>query len=251
MGVLCRVPPEAEVSASMVKVGCCGFPKARGVYYERFHLVEVQQTFYKMPRLETGLKWREEAPTGFEFTLKASQIVTHPTTSPTYRRLGLAIPEERRNRYGFFQPTEEVHGALEKTIRFARVLRARVILFQCPASFRETPRSIADMERFFTPLKDREFLFAWEPRGGWNRETVRGLCADLGLIHCVDPFEADPLVGEPRYFRLHGGPGYRHVYTRQELETLARKLGGGETYVLFNNIAMFDNALVFLGLAGE
>ena len=54
-----------------VKVGCCGFPSGRKEYFSQFKLVEVQQTFHKMPRLETTMKWREEAPSGFEFSLKA------------------------------------------------------------------------------------------------------------------------------------------------------------------------------------
>jgi hypothetical protein len=37
-----------------VKLGCCGFPGGRKGYFSQFHLVEVQQTFYKMPRLETA-----------------------------------------------------------------------------------------------------------------------------------------------------------------------------------------------------
>ena len=52
----------------MVKVGCCGFPGGRQNYFSRFRLVEVQQTFYKLPRLATAVGWRQQAPPGFEFT---------------------------------------------------------------------------------------------------------------------------------------------------------------------------------------
>ncbi|HIC91498.1 MAG TPA: DUF72 domain-containing protein, partial [Syntrophaceae bacterium] len=71
----------------MIKVGCCGFPKAKGIYYQQFKVVEIQQTFYQIPRVSTVQKWREEAPPDFEFTLKAWQLITHPSQSPTYRRL--------------------------------------------------------------------------------------------------------------------------------------------------------------------
>jgi uncharacterized protein YecE (DUF72 family) len=54
-----------------VKIGCCGFAVGMKDYFRQFKLVEVQQTFYKIPRLETALRWREAAPTDFEFTLKA------------------------------------------------------------------------------------------------------------------------------------------------------------------------------------
>ncbi len=39
-----------------VKVGCCGFPGSRKDYFSQFKLVEVQQTFYKMPKLKTALR---------------------------------------------------------------------------------------------------------------------------------------------------------------------------------------------------
>ncbi len=67
-----------------VKVGCCGFPGGMKKYFSQFRLVEVQQTFYKMPRLKTAQKWRQEAPSDFEFTLKAWQLITHSPTSATY-----------------------------------------------------------------------------------------------------------------------------------------------------------------------
>lgn len=50
----------------MVRVGCCGFPRGRQ-YSVRSKLVEVQQTFYKPPRLQISLRWRRESPADFEF----------------------------------------------------------------------------------------------------------------------------------------------------------------------------------------
>lgn len=46
-----------------------------GEYFRQFKLVEVQQTFYKMPRLETAQRWRQTAPADFEFTLKAWHVL--------------------------------------------------------------------------------------------------------------------------------------------------------------------------------
>jgi len=87
---------------------------------------------------------------------------------------------------------------------------------------------------------------AWEPRGEWKEETVRRLCQEMELIHCVDPFLQPALHGEVGYYRLHGGPGYRHKYSQEELERLKGMLGEGENYVLFNNIAMYEDAQRFL-----
>ena len=69
-----------------IRVGCCGFPRARSEYYKAFQLVEVQQTFYHPPALKTVEKWRSDAPGDFEFTLKAWQLITHEFKSPNYRR---------------------------------------------------------------------------------------------------------------------------------------------------------------------
>lgn len=238
-----------------VKVGCCGFPGGMKKYFSQFRLVEVQQTFYKMPRLKTAQKWRQEAPSDFEFTLKAWQLITHPPTSPTYRKAGIKIPSGAEDSYGFFKSSDEVHEAWEETMRFARALQAKVIVFQCPASFKETPENIDNVSKFFGSVKDSGFLFAWEPRGGWNESTIRAICSELELIHCVDPMEKESVGGEPRYFRLHGGPHYRHRYSEEELQRLKGKVEDKETYVLFNNLNMYHDALAFnrltMGEEGE
>jgi len=229
----------------MVKVGCCGFPGGMKGYFSRFKLVEVQQTFYKMPRLETGLRWRSEAPADFEFTLKAWQLITHPPTSPTYRKAGIKVAPGAEKDYGFFRPSSEVHQAWEETQRFAQALGARVIVFQCPASFRETPENIDNMRRFFEAVKASGFILVWEPRGEWNEQVIKDLCSELRLIHCVDPTERESLYGDPQYFRLHGGPHYRHQYSAEELERVKDKVKAKESYVLFNNLNMYHDALAF------
>lgn len=87
-----------------IKVGCCGFSRGMKDYLNQFKLVEVQQTFYKIPKLETALRWRAEASPNFEFTLKASQLITHPPTTPTYRKAGIKIPPHAVEHYGFLDP---------------------------------------------------------------------------------------------------------------------------------------------------
>jgi len=228
-----------------IKVGCCGFPRGMKDYFSQFRLVEVQQTFYKMPKLETALRWRQQAPPDFEFSLKAWQLITHPLTSPTYRKAGIKVSPGSEGHYGFFMPGDEVYKAWEETMRFAQALAAKVIVFQCPPSFRDIPENIGNMRKFFKSVKGSGFLFAWEPRGEWSEPTIKDLCAELGLIHCVDPFERMPLYGQYQYFRLHGGTRYRHHYSEQELQRLKDMVGDKESYVLFNNLNMYHDALAF------
>lgn len=46
-------------------------------YVQHFDTVEVNNTFYAMPSLETAHKWREKTPPGFLFAVKASRFLTH------------------------------------------------------------------------------------------------------------------------------------------------------------------------------
>lgn len=59
------------------RIGWCGFPVAQKRYYGALPCVEVQQTFYQPPQSSTLRRWRNEAPEGFLFTVKAWQFITH------------------------------------------------------------------------------------------------------------------------------------------------------------------------------
>lgn len=235
-----------------IKVGCCGFRKAQATYYAHFDLVEIQQTFYHPPRLTTVQRWREEAPDYFEFSLKAWQLITHTPSSPTYRRLRLAIPAEMADQYGAFRPTDEVFAAWEVTREQAEALRARVVVFQCPASFAPTHEHRTNMRAFFSRIDRGNLQLAWEPRGSWQDGEIQDLCQELDLIHCVDPFNRRPVYGDPAYFRLHGRGGYRYTFTDEDLARLRDWCAAlSDVYVLFNNVSMWEDALRFRKLVGR
>ncbi len=223
----------------MVKVGCCGFPVSMREYFKRFEVVEVQKTFYKPPKPETAKKWREMARNSFEFTVKAFQVITHPPSSPTYRKARLKVENG-----GYFKPVSEVFDAWERTKEIAKVLRSKIVVFQTPRSFRESEENVRNMVEFFSSI-DGGFIFCWEPRG-WSSEKVREVCEELDLIHVVDPFVEESVYGELKYFRLHGF-SYRHRYSDDELKWLARKVSGGrECYTMFNNVHMLGDATRFI-----
>ena len=101
------------------KVGCCGFVVSQQEYFQLFNLIEIQTTFYQLPRLQTAEKWRATAPQGFEFTIKAWQLITHEPSSPTYRRLRSKIDPTKLDHYGSFRVTPEVLEAWNRTAMFA------------------------------------------------------------------------------------------------------------------------------------
>ncbi len=243
-----------------VRVGCCGWCVRGGkkAYYGVFETVEVQETFYKLPRPETVERWVESAPKGFDFNMKAWQVITHPPASPTWRKAGLKIPESRKDRYGFLKPTEENYEAWEKTLKICRAMRARVCVFQTPASFKFSRENMKNLEEFFTTISRDGVSIGWEPRGTWREHPgeVSKLCGRLDLIHVVDPFKWEPLSAhEITYLRLHGiGKGevnYRYRYSDQDLLKLRgfvkKRLeeNGGVVYVMFNNVWMMEDARRF------
>src|ERR687889_736397 len=174
---------------SLVRTGCSGFRSSRESYYGLLDSVEVQHTFYQPPQVSTLKRWREEAPRGFEFTVKAWQLITHAASSPTRRRLKRKLTEEEKEGAGSFRPSEIVNEAWELTRECAAALRARAVLFQCPASFRPTAENVENMRAFFRKAERGSAKFCWEPRGDWPRALVKELCDELELWHVVDPFK--------------------------------------------------------------
>jgi uncharacterized protein YecE (DUF72 family) len=236
----------------MIVTGCCGWTEGREKYFQDFSSVELQTTFYEPPAAALALKWRTEAPVAFTFTMKAWQLITHPASSPTYKRMKHPIHPGHALRFGGFQPTEEVRQAWLQTLEIAQAVKAAVIVFQCPASFAPTEPNIANLRSFFEKIERGDWIAAWEPRGDWPQEVVKGLCQDLGLVHCVDPFAGEPAWGKAVYFRLHGkGGNANYKYSGAELKWLRdicqRRLDAGHSpvYAMFNNLHMRDDALAF------
>ena len=127
------------------KIGCCGIPLPKPEYARRFPVAEVQQTFYQPPRLATLQHWRMLMPPPFEFALKAWQLITHTAKSPTYRRLKTKLTPIELEQCGGFRWTPMVQQAWETTRACAEALKARLLLFQCPASFTPAPENVDQM----------------------------------------------------------------------------------------------------------
>jgi uncharacterized protein YecE (DUF72 family) len=221
--------------SGIIKVGCCGYPVSMRKYYEVFSLVELNNTFYQYPKILTVEKWRREAPVNFEFTVKAHQDITH--------RFRLKVEPS----------TIEAFSRMKE---ICRVLKSKILLFQTPPSFQ--PEKLDDAVHFFQKIAWQDLKLVWETRGEiWDSSETRRKLADklrtIHVSHVTDPFITMPaFVTEITYFRLHGlgERMYYYQYMDSDLEKLYKivlsfQKSSEEVYVLFNNLAMFDDAMRF------
>lgn len=238
-----------------IHVGCCGwsyfrrsdfpstdFPAGESTlqsYARLFDCVEINSTFYRLPREETAARWFKEARRvnrRFEFTIKAYQGITH------LHRFRGQISRQQFN----------------AVMAIARQLKTPLILFQSPASFQPTPQNESALRRFFENVERDAMVCIWEPRGRWleRPDHLAKLCAELDLVHCVDPLRNEPLAfgkAHIAYFRLHGfgKPSmYRYDFSDEELRKVgtvidALKKQVKDVYVFFNNSNCYSNALDF------
>lgn len=243
-----------------IRVGCCGWcvKGGRKEYCKVFETVEVQETFYKLPRAETAKRWRDEMLTDFIFNMKAWQAITHPPTSPTWRKSKLKISRSKIGKYGFLRPTEENLEAWEKTLEVAEAMDARIIVVQTPASFNYSRGNLENVGEFFSTIKRGTRLIGWEPRGDWrdHLDKVRSICMKHDVLHISDPFRCENVsVHNLRYYRLHGIGGkevnYSYKYTVNDFGKLVdllkieKEKGVEEVFVMFNNVSMMEDALNF------
>jgi uncharacterized protein YecE (DUF72 family) len=205
-------------------------------YFESYSLVELNSTFYEYPRLETVEGWREKAPENFEFTVKAHQDISHKAR---------------------MRVDENSLKAFETMKQICKTLKAKILLFQTPGSFR--PDKLGEAEKFFENINREDLTLVWETRGPeWEKpevvEKLRQVLSRLGVVHVTDPFRVLPAyTGQIAYFRLHGlgEELYYYQYTDDELRRLGEiaknfEAEGKTVYVLFNNLSMFEDGLRFM-----
>ncbi len=248
-----------------VFVGCCGFPRSRRIYFTKYKLVELQNTFYSLPS-ETWIKnLLKDTPSDAIITIKAWQVITHPHNSPTWKKIK-EKPLGALENYGYLKPTRENYSAWDKVLDIAIKVRAKVIVLQTPASLPyndESKKWIKEFLKNIRSITPRDIVIGWEPRGLWSREEAREILGSIleetSVTHVVDLLKIEPVyIEEILYSRLHGLGGkevnYRYKYTENDLNILANKileLKFNKVYVLFNNIYMFDDGLKFKEIAAN
>jgi uncharacterized protein YecE (DUF72 family) len=128
-------------------------------YSSRLPSVEINNTFYRMPRASLLESWAEQVPDGFSFALKAAQQITHR------KRL------------------KDAGDAVSYFLQVATTLGDRLgpILFQLPPNLK---KDLARLAEFLAQLP-RSFRAAFEFRHeSWFDEEVFSALADAGAALC-------------------------------------------------------------------
>jgi uncharacterized protein YecE (DUF72 family) len=217
-----------------IKIGTSGwtYPHWKGPFYpekqakskwleyyaEHFDTVELNATFYRLPKIETFEKWRQRTPASFLWSLKASRYLTH------VRRL--KDPEEPLNRF-----YDAVKGLGTKL---------GPILFQLPPGLNFDP----DLLQNFIEHLDTSRSHAIEVRhASWLNDIFFHSLETHNIAFCISdtagryPY-SETVTADFVYIRLHGSKIlYRSLYTEEELALWVEKIKGWKrkTFVYFDN----------------
>lgn len=191
------------VSASaQVRIGCSGWqykhwreifypkglPQSRwfAFYAEQFDTVEINSSFYHLPKPETFEKWRKQAPEGFCYGVKANRFITQA------------------------KKLLDCEEPLERMLSSARHLGDCLgpILYQLPPSF---GLNLERLESFLRLLpNDVTNVFEFRDKSWYMPETYR-LLDRYGASLCLHDMSASATervaVGPVSYIRFHGGKG--------------------------------------------
>ena len=226
----------SSIVHSRLHIGCSGwsYDHWRGDFYPenlakskwfshyatQFSTVEVNATFYHLPRETTWDKWRDAAPDGFIYAIKLWRQVTH--------RRRLADAQE----------------PLSTFLRGAEKLGERLgsILVQLPPGLHADHQLLSS----FLSLLPRELRFAFEFRHrSWYEDETYRLLEKHGCSFVLHDYRGRVTprvaVGPFIYLRFHGPEGdYQGGYSREALSDWANWLreqaaSGRECFAYFNN----------------
>jgi uncharacterized protein YecE (DUF72 family) len=234
----CRLMRQGYTGAmNAVRIGCSGWsyddwqdafyppgtPRSRWLehYASVFDTVELNATFYRLPKAETAARWAEQVPDGFLFAVKASRYLTH------MRRLRDIETGVTR----FWEPLEPLREAE----------RMGPVLWQLPGSFKRDDEALAAALNRLPPA---QHCFEFRHRS-WFHADVYALLeehgASLALGHDArrELPKASP-VGPIAYLRLHyGSRGRDGNYSERELATWRRRIAAWrsprEVFAYLNN----------------
>ncbi len=152
-------------------------------YAKQFNTVEVNSTFYRLPKAEYLLHWREMVPPDFVFSIKASRFFTHQKK--------LAVKSEELT--PFFKALEPLGSQLGP------------ILFQLPPRWNFDPGRL----RRFLDMLPRQHRYAFEFRDpSWLNEQTYEILRKEEAANCIYDVKGScsPNVATTNwvYLRFHG-----------------------------------------------
>ena len=222
----------------MIRIGCSGwnyqhwrdgvfypprFAPRRwlGFYAEHFDTVEINMTFYRLPRDTAVAKWVEETPPDFIFAVKMSRYVTH------IKRLR-DLPPSLGLFYSRIRPLVDTP-------------KLGPVLWQLPATFQRDDerlaQALAQLPRGRHCFEFRhESWFAPEVYELLRRHEVALVIGDTPKR----PFQSHELTADWTFIRFHEGTRGRFSnYSESELEEWAQRIerwaASGDVYAYFNN----------------
>jgi len=187
-------------------------------YASRFATVEINMTFYRLPKTGMLIGWRDRTPPGFLFTLKANRRITH------LKRLR-DVEGDVRDFYALGDALGEKLGA---------------VLFQLPPSM---TRDLGLLARFLETLSSRHRNVIEFRDASWYAEETYDLMRKHRTAFCTVPSGRVPdttvETADIAYFRFHGPTGrYDSSYPDADLAAWAAVIGrvrAAECFVYFNN----------------
>ena len=218
-----------------------GLPVKRwfGHYAETFDTVEINNSFYRLPAAETFDGWREQAPPGFSYAVKANRFLTQAK-----KLKDCAEPVAR-----MMTPVRHLGATLGP------------ILYQLPPRFR------INLERLesFLKLLPGDLTHVFEFRDpSWYEPAMLDLLAAHGASFCAHdmPGLATPreAAGPIAYVRFHGGTSkYAGRYSDAALLgwsdwIIDRARGGRDVWAYFNNdidCAAIEDALTLKAMVRQ
>jgi uncharacterized protein YecE (DUF72 family) len=138
-------------------------------YAEHFPTVEINNTFYRMPKEALLAGWADQVPEHFRFVIKAPQRITH------IKRL------------------KDCGDPLTYLVRATSTLGARLgpILFQLPPNFR---KDVPRLESFFDAMPERRPVAVEFRHASWFDDEVYEVLRGQGAALCVADTGEEPVV---------------------------------------------------------
>jgi len=191
-----------------------------GFYAKHFDTVEINSSFYHLPKASTFSDWAKKTPDDFLFVVKASKCITHTKrlndcSDAVARLIGAAVELGKKLVMFLFQLPPNLKKDLNRLKNFIDTLPA---VYRYVFEFRDESWFCNDIYKL---LKDCNcgIVISDSPRFPRHEVITGGFC----------------------YIRMHGSTSlYSSKYTDKELKIIAEMITGNykngiSSYVFFNN----------------